>query len=163
MSEPVQPPYSRRAPCPCGSGKKYKRCCGVIPKHDIRPKSRRFVWIVGSAIVFVIGGIVMAQQNRTPQSSQDSTQPKTFGFPLFGRSGGGSFGGTNFSQIDGVDMSILNEEQKNEVMRKANSQRCTCGCRMTLAQCINTDSTCPLRGRNFQRARQLVSSTLRGS
>jgi hypothetical protein len=23
------PPPSRNAPCPCGSGKKFKRCCGV--------------------------------------------------------------------------------------------------------------------------------------
>ncbi len=30
---PVSPVPSRNAPCPCGSGKKYKRCCGAKPRH----------------------------------------------------------------------------------------------------------------------------------
>lgn len=25
----VQPKIGRNAPCPCGSGKKYKKCCGI--------------------------------------------------------------------------------------------------------------------------------------
>ncbi len=35
MSEIVTP--SRNAPCPCGSGKKYKRCCGATPSATTRP------------------------------------------------------------------------------------------------------------------------------
>jgi len=29
----------RNAPCPCGSGKKYKRCC--LPKHNATPSSEK--------------------------------------------------------------------------------------------------------------------------
>ncbi|MHC4336845.1 MAG: SEC-C metal-binding domain-containing protein [Planctomycetota bacterium] len=25
-----QPKVGRNAPCPCGSGKKYKKCCGAL-------------------------------------------------------------------------------------------------------------------------------------
>ena len=28
QAQPVEPKVGRNAPCPCGSGKKYKRCCG---------------------------------------------------------------------------------------------------------------------------------------
>lgn len=34
---------NRNAPCPCGSGKKYKRCCGaenVSPLHGMTPGIR---------------------------------------------------------------------------------------------------------------------------
>jgi uncharacterized protein YchJ len=27
--EPAAPPIARGGPCPCGSGRKYKRCCGI--------------------------------------------------------------------------------------------------------------------------------------
>lgn len=160
MSQPVQPPDSHSDPS----------------KHDISPMSRRVVWIIGSTIAVVIIGVVLALQDRAPQFSQDieyspepefpqdtenSTQPRTFDIPLYGE-GGAGFTKTNYSSIDGVDMSRLNEKQKNKVMLTANSERCTCGCRMTLAQCITTDSTCPLRSKNLDRAQELISSALRG-
>jgi len=31
----------RNAPCPCGSGKKYKHCCGAEGKPDIPPAAAR--------------------------------------------------------------------------------------------------------------------------
>ncbi len=33
VPESKQPPVSRKAPCPCGSGKKYKKCCGTKSKE----------------------------------------------------------------------------------------------------------------------------------
>ncbi len=30
--------FGRNAPCPCGSGKKYKRCHGVVKYPDPQPK-----------------------------------------------------------------------------------------------------------------------------
>ena len=55
-----------------------------------------------------------------------------------------------------VDFSALNGEQKQEVLDNANQDRCTCGCGMTLAQCVATDSTCPIRNSNIERIRTLV-------
>src|SRR5262245_56908366 len=42
-----------------------------------------------------------------------------------------------------VDFSVLTDGQKRTALREANGQRCTCGCGMTLAECVSTDSNCP--------------------
>ena len=55
-----------------------------------------------------------------------------------------------------VDFSGLNLSQKKVALRAANQARCPCGCGMTLAQCVATDGTCPLRSENIQRIRVLV-------
>ncbi len=51
---------SRTDPCPCGSGKKYKRCCVV------KQGNRKWVWIAGSIVVGVlmVGGTVVALRDR---------------------------------------------------------------------------------------------------
>jgi hypothetical protein len=56
-----------------------------------------------------------------------------------------------------VDFSDLNSKEKRTALEAANSARCTCGCGMTLAQCVATDSTCPLRDGNISRIRGMVA------
>ena len=56
-----------------------------------------------------------------------------------------------------VDFSDLNSKEKRTALEAANSARCTCGCGMTLAQCVATDSTCPLRDGNITRIRGMVA------
>jgi len=46
------------------------------------------------------------------------------------------------TELPGVDMSKLSPEQKKAALRRFNSERCTCGCGMTLAQCRINDSDC---------------------
>jgi len=60
-----------------------------------------------------------------------------------------------------VDFSNLNEAQKLTALREANGQRCTCGCGMTLAECVSTDSTCPIREPNIQRIKDIVQKNNR--
>lgn len=55
-----------------------------------------------------------------------------------------------------VDFSSLTSSQKRDALRDANRQRCNCGCGMTLAQCVATDSTCPIREPNIQRIKTIV-------
>lgn len=73
-------------------------------------------------------------------------------YGLFKFAGPGKFaapadGRTRYSadDIQGVDFSRLTMGQKKKVMEEANREGCTCGCGMTLAQCIVTDRACPLR------------------
>jgi hypothetical protein len=55
-----------------------------------------------------------------------------------------------------VDFSLLSSGEKRTALQAANSARCPCGCRMTLAQCVSTDSTCPVRETNIERIRTMV-------
>jgi hypothetical protein len=73
------------------------------------------------------------------------------------------FGITQMSNIaydDGdlavVDFSDLSAGEKHTALEAANGARCTCGCGMTLAQCVATDSTCPVRESNIGRIRTMV-------
>jgi len=153
MSSAFEPPQSRKAPCPCGSGKKYKHCHGAHSKSRTSPNRQWLGWVVGVAVVMSVGGIILWQRDE----SQLPASVERLGFPLLGGDGNGGFNGSGYASIDAVDMSSLSEAQRVNVMRTANTQRCTCGCNMTLARCINTDTTCPLRGKNLKWAKQLVS------
>jgi hypothetical protein len=55
-----------------------------------------------------------------------------------------------------VDFSDLTSTQKRTALEAANGSRCTCGCGMTLAQCVATDSTCPVRESNIGRVKTMV-------
>jgi hypothetical protein len=70
------------------------------------------------------------------------------------------------SQMDGVaygerelgvvSFSDLTSNGKRSALKAANLARCTCGCGMTLAQCVATDSTCPVREGNIERIKTMV-------
>lgn len=55
-----------------------------------------------------------------------------------------------------VDFSGLTSRQKRDALQAANRSRCTCGCGMNTAQCVATDSTCPLREDNIKKIRGMV-------
>jgi hypothetical protein len=59
-------------------------------------------------------------------------------------------------EIAVVNFSDLAPDEKQEALEAANSARCNCGCGMTLAQCVATDSTCPIREDNIQKIRGMV-------
>jgi hypothetical protein len=55
-----------------------------------------------------------------------------------------------------VDFSSLTSAQKLSALQTANRSPCSCGCGMNVAQCLATDSTCPLREENIQKVRTMV-------
>jgi hypothetical protein len=55
-----------------------------------------------------------------------------------------------------VDFTVLNASEQRTALREANGARCTCGCGMTLAQCVATDMSCPVRDRNIDRLKTIV-------
>src|SRR5262245_30657193 len=59
-------------------------------------------------------------------------------------------------EIGVVNFSDLTPDEKQEALEAANSARCTCGCGLTLAGCVSTDLTCPLREDNIQTIRGMV-------
>jgi len=46
------------------------------------------------------------------------------------------------TELPGVDLSKLTPAQKSIALRRFNSESCTCGCKMTLAQCRVNDTGC---------------------
>lgn len=46
------------------------------------------------------------------------------------------------TDLPGVDFSGLSPEQKQQALKRMNSESCTCGCKMTLAQCRINDPPC---------------------
>ncbi|MFZ0736349.1 MAG: TlpA disulfide reductase family protein [Candidatus Acidiferrales bacterium] len=48
----------------------------------------------------------------------------------------------NATELPGVDMSGLDAKQKQIALKRMNSEFCTCGCKLTLAQCRINDSEC---------------------
>jgi hypothetical protein len=67
-----------------------------------------------------------------------------------------------FSERDlpDIDFASLNGDQKRAALIEANSDRCTCGCGMGLAQCVATDMTCPVRSGNITKIRGMVQKAL---
>src|SRR3954464_4543504 len=65
------------------------------------------------------------------------------------------------AEIKVVDFSGLDAKQKRSALETANRARCTCGCGMTLAQCVATDSTCPIREGNVDRIKTMVKDAAR--
>ena len=46
------------------------------------------------------------------------------------------------TELPGVDFSGLSPEQKKAALKRLNTETCTCGCRLTLAQCRLNDTSC---------------------
>jgi hypothetical protein len=72
--------------------------------------------------------------------------------------------GVAFTDADlhGVDFTVLSAKEKRTALQAANRARCPCSCAMSLAQCVATDSTCPLRTENLGKIRTMVAAA-RGS
>ncbi|MBI4475861.1 MAG: TlpA family protein disulfide reductase, partial [Acidobacteria bacterium] len=48
------------------------------------------------------------------------------------------------TEIPGLDLSVLSPEQKREALQRLNSDKCTCGCDYTLAECRINDAACDI-------------------
>ena len=64
------------------------------------------------------------------------------------------------TELPGVDLAGLTPQQKAAVMKRLNSEGCTCGCGLTVAQCRLTDSECPV---SLKIAAQIVEGVKSGA
>jgi hypothetical protein len=65
------------------------------------------------------------------------------------------------AEIKVIDFSGLDAKQKRGALEAANAARCNCGCGMTLAQCVATDNTCPIRETNVEKIKAMVNDAAR--
>jgi len=50
----------------------------------------------------------------------------------------------NATELPGVSFDGLTDAQKKVALHRLNAENCTCGCKLTLAECRINDSTCPV-------------------
>ena len=62
-----------------------------------------------------------------------------------------------------VDFSSLSAPAKKTALQAANRARCSCTCGMQLAQCVATDSTCPIRSENIEKIKSMVRQAMPSS
>jgi len=64
------------------------------------------------------------------------------------------------TELPSVDLTGLTPQQKAVVLKRLNSEDCTCGCGLTVAQCRLTDSECPV---SLKIAAQIVEGVKSGA
>ena len=107
---------SRNAPCPCGSDKKYKRCCALKKEQETlsqRQLKRAMKWVAGAAVVLLVGyGIFRNDLVSSPARDKRRTY-------------GGSQGIVYYTEtdIEEIDFSKLAQVQKKEVLDKAKKNK----------------------------------------
>ena len=118
-------------PCPCGSGRKYKDCCAAKQQARRRAwkRSKKLLTWMGAISVVAVLIYGISRASGVPYTDAD---------------------------IRVVDFSVLDQKEKTTALQAANRARCSCGCGMTLAQCVVTDSKCPLRSENISRIETMV-------
>jgi hypothetical protein len=57
------------------------------------------------------------------------------------------------TEIPGLDLEKLSPKQREDLLKRLNTDKCTCGCGLTLAQCRINDPDCKV---SLPIARQLV-------
>jgi hypothetical protein len=63
------------------------------------------------------------------------------------------------TDLPGVDFKGLTPEQKQAALKRMNSENCTCGCGLTIAECRINDSGC---AKSQQRAEDIVKAIRAG-
>jgi hypothetical protein len=100
----------------------------VKPRKATRTARKLTKWAVGLAVFALIGYGILQMS----------------GFPF------------GVDDLAIVDFTVLNASEQRTALRAANGARCSCGCAMTLAQCVATDMSCPVRDRNIDRLKTIV-------
>jgi hypothetical protein len=55
-----------------------------------------------------------------------------------------------------INFSALSSSEKRVALQAANRARCNCGCGLGLAQCVATDSSCPIRETNIDKIKAMI-------
>ena|SRR5215203_2516381 len=101
-------------------------------RQQARTRSKMITWTVVIAVVGLIG-YGLSNMSNVAYDEDDITAVR-------------------FDGLDG--------KQKRVALEAANGARCGCGCGMSLAQCVATDMTCPVREGNIEKIRSMVREAM---
>jgi protein-disulfide isomerase len=71
-----------------------------------------------------------------------NSEPQSHRKPDSSTNGGSSARTPAITEIDGVDLTVVPPEQRNDALRLLNESTCYCGCPRTLAGCLSARSEC---------------------
>jgi len=120
-----------------------------------------------SFVVNTDGKIVQKHEGLYPIDQYDSEVRSLLGMPVDAKIETFEDTGQIFlknaihaKELPGVDFQGLSEDQKHAALKRLNSEICTCGCKLTLAQCRINDSDCSTSQRLAQKiVREIRSSS----
>jgi thiol-disulfide isomerase/thioredoxin len=114
--------------------------------------SREYGGVPALPTTFVVnteGGIVQKHEGLYPIGTYDAEIRALLGMPVQAKVETFEDTGQIFlknaihaKELPGVDFAGLTEDQKRAALKRLNSQMCTCGCKLTIAQCRINDSDC---------------------
>jgi hypothetical protein len=128
------PQIERNAPCPCGSGKKYKRCCGINATSGStasEPPNRKTVWVIAAVALGVIvffAALAVLYPRPAGRSAASPAGPPSVA--------------TTYKEVPGVNLASLTDAQRSQFLQEANTKNCTCSCGYTIAACRHLDTDC---------------------
>jgi len=126
-----------------------------------RTLSREYGGVPALPTSFVVntdGKIVQKHEGLYPIGLYDSEVRSLLGMPVDAKIESFEDTGQIFlknavhaKELPGVDFQGLSEDQKHEALKRLNSELCTCGCKLTIAQCRINDLACSTSQRLAQR------------
>lgn len=132
--------------------------------------SREYGGVPALPTTFVVntdGGIVQKHQGLYPIGTYDAEIRALLGMPVQAKVETFEDTGQIFlknaihaKELPDVDFTGLTDHQKDIVLKRLNSQMCTCGCKLTIAQCRINDSDC---GTSKELAAKIVQEIKSGS
>ena len=152
VKQRAQDKPGRNQPCPCGSGKKYKQCCALKEGRSwaSQPWGKAVIVVVGLSIAVLLGYAIAGMDGNGTGAARSSSRTLQSA-PYY-----------TDANISEVDFSALDEDQKKAVLDGINGEYCSCGCSLTLAQCVVTDSSCPIRNTNIAKIQSDVNKAAGG-
>ncbi|MDE3154469.1 MAG: TlpA family protein disulfide reductase [Acidobacteriota bacterium] len=63
------------------------------------------------------------------------------------------------TDVPGIDLASLTSTQRAEAIKRLNTERCTCGCELTVARCRSEDPSC---GVSLPLAKKIVAEVVKG-
>ena len=137
------PSAKRNDPCPCGSGKKFRKCHGVAKKPSGVPAWLFFALLalLAAAALYYKNSGNAASNSLAPLPSSSAASPVSgaAGVPLV------SDPLARFENLPGFPLSDVTQSQKKRFLDRVNSENCTCGCTGdTVAKCVVQDPNCQI-------------------
>ncbi len=104
-------------------------------ERTMLPSARTSIRMTIPVVFLLVAGLGIAAP---------ASQPAERAKPAKGaKRGTAAKGHPYFSDLLGLETVMMSKEERKQVVGRANKEFCTCGCKHTIAECLNVDVGCP--------------------